>query len=295
MATLGGATFTWNAIEQDYCIIETLNCLYELCDEMSVCYGGNDGTDKLISYWISSHNKKPVRYRLINEKEWHRQEGREKLSFFSNIAIGLLQTEYTLYVQADEVVKESCAPFIRQAIETGEEAFMISRINCWQSAYSMLNVSQNRKPCSTEVIRLAKTKYRCVDDAESIGVPEVSLKFVPDIRIYHVGFVRDKHKHLTKIRHMQEKVFLWEVDKRIHDNTNGFDCWKWGFTPQDVVPIPEKLPKFIKQWADARIVDPFEPTEDGEVMAKEWMHHVQNTGGHYDPNKAWWEWAMVNQ
>lgn len=277
MATLGGVSFCWNAIEQDYNIIECLECLFELCDEVSVSYGGTDGTIHLIHQWIFSKNRsKTIHAYYITEEEWHSQQGREKLSYFSNKAIELLKTDYVYYQQGDECTHESSFPFIRQAIEEGQEGFMVTRFNLWASPYSMLEVPQNRKPCSTEVIRLTKTKYRCIGDAESIGIHDwpnvVSFKYLHDIRIYHVGFVRDKYKHLTKIKHIQEKVFLWDVDKRIHDNTDGFSPWKWGFTPKDVVPIKEKLPKFIAEWAEERCYDPFEMTVEGYAMAKEYLH-----------------------
>jgi len=296
MPTLGGSTFVYNAIAQDYNIIETLNCLYDICDEVSVAMGGDDGTIELICSWIKEatlKSSKPIISQIISESEWNEQQGREKLSYFSNVAIGNLTTDYNLYVQADEVVSEQCMPFIRQAIETGKEAFMLTRINCWQSAYTMLAVAQDRKPCSTEVIRLTKTKYRCVDDAESLGVPEVSFEFTPHIRIYHVGFVRDKDKHLTKILHMQEKVFLWEVDKRIHNNTDGFDCWKWGFDHRDVMPIKEKLPKYIRQWAQERLVPPFNDSPEGKEYAKEWVKYAY-PGQEYSED-LWWRWAKKYQ
>lgn len=279
MATLGGSTFVYNGIEQDYNFIETLECLYELCDEVSIAYGGTDGTVELFYKWYNrklliEEITKTIWVHEITEEEWHSQQGREKLSYFSNIAIGMLTTDYNFYLQSDEILHESSFPFIRQAIETGQEAFLVTRHNLWASPYTMLNVPQNRKPVSTEVIRLAKTQYRCVDDAESLGVSSLNTEFVNDIRIYHMGFVRDKNKHLVKIKHMQEKVFLWDVDKRIHDNTDGFDCWKWGFFPEDVVPIKEPLPKFIQAWAKEREVEPFKLTDHGLWMAERFLKHI---------------------
>lgn len=257
MSTLGGSTFVWNGVSQDYCFMETIKCLCELCDEVSIVCGGNDGTVERVLAWDNyREDGQKVFITIIEETLWKNEIGREKLSYFSNMAIEKLTTDYNFYLQCDEILHESSFPFIRQAIEEGQEGFMVTRFNLWSSPYKMLNVAQNRKPCSTEVLRLAKSNYRCVDDAESIGIPNwtqiVSFKYLPEIRIYHMGFVRDKYKHLTKIKHMQEEVFLWEVDKRIHDNKDGFDCWKWGFTPEDVIPITESLPKFIQQWAKER-------------------------------------------
>lgn len=297
MVTLGGSLFVWNGINQDYCFIEALDCLYELCDEIAVIHGGSDGTTELFNAWCDKKDwsNKEIQAANITQEEWDAQIGREKLSYFSNLAIDMLSTDYVFNLQSDEIIHESSFPFMRQAIEEGQEGFIVTRVNLWGSPYSMLNVRQDRKPCSTDVIRLTKTKYRCIGDAESIGLPDwtntVSFKYLVDIKIYHMGFVRDKYKHLTKIKHIQEKVFLWDVDKRIHDNTDGFNPWLWGFTPKDVVPIKEKLPKFIKEWAKERCYDPF--NEGDENIARvflsinnvmpEWRHPVLPIA-----NYVWW-------
>lgn len=245
---LGGSTFVYNAIRQDYCIIESLECLYELCDEVSIAYGGDDGTIELINNW--ARGRKGIILIPFTQDQWHEQKGREKLSYFSNLAIAALDTELVYYQQADEVTHEASFPFVRQAIAEPVEAFLVTRINLWHSPYTMLNVPQERKPCSTEVIRLAKVRNRCVNDAESLGVAYCVDNYLKDIRIYHMGFVRSKVKHLEKIRHIQDDVFLIDHDKRI-DSMTEFDSYAF-FSQDDVIPIPEPLPKFITQWAKAR-------------------------------------------
>jgi len=298
--TLGGSSFVYNGISQDYSFIETFNCIYELCDQISIAYGGTDGTNEEVYNWIRSLPSplKPIFLYPISEEEWASQQGREKLSYFSNKAIDNLTSDYNLYVQSDECVHESCANAIRQAIETDEESFFCHRLNCWASSYTVLNVSNERKPVSTHVIRLAKTKYRCVGDAESLGLmPSASPDFLNDIRIYHTGFVRDKHKHLVKIKHIQEDIFLFgEADKRIHDCVDGFDCWKFGFSPADVEPIQEKLPKFIQQWASEREVDPFKSSD--EQLACDFLIRTGNLNENIirasvteTANLIWWQWA----
>ncbi|HTJ52649.1 MAG TPA: hypothetical protein VL443_24505 [Cyclobacteriaceae bacterium] len=307
--TLGGVTMAWNAISQDYSIIECLECLYQLCDAVSISFGGDDGTTELVSKWIfdklSDRPFKPVISHYISQAQWLEQKGREKLSYFSNIAIELLNTDYFYYQQADEITHQDSFPFIRQAIETNQEAFLIHRLNCWHSAYTVLNVEHNRKPVSTHVIRLAKKQYRCIDDAESV-MASASTDFIDQIRMYHVGFVRDKDKHLVKIKNMQEEVFLFaEADRRIHDCPDGFDAWKFGFKPEDVEPIKEPLPKFIKEWAEYRLVSPFKDSDF--EMAKEWLSSMVDKNLFYDliikdqkslislANNLWWNLAKQYQ
>lgn len=161
----------------------------------------------------------------------------------------MLDTEWNFYLQADEIIHENSFPLIRNCIDLDVQAYLVSRFNLWGSPYTMLDVPQERKPCSSEVIRLAKSGFRCIGDAESLGVPNCMNG--TNIHIYHMGFVRDPVKHLEKIRHIQDDVFLIEHDKRI-DGMDKFDPWKF-FSREDVIPIPEEgLPKFIKQWAHDR-------------------------------------------
>lgn len=244
--TLGGSTFVYNGIKQDYCFIETLNCLYDLCDYVAIAYGGTDGTVKAVEDWAS--NKLNIIKIWFSEDHWHSKKGREKLSYFSNLAIEALPTDWNFYLQSDEILHENSFSSVRAAILSNTHAHLVTRYNLWGSPYTMLNVVQERKPCSTEVIRLAHSQYRCVGDAESLGVMRVSGDYLNDIRIYHMGFVRDSVKHLDKIRHIQDDIFLIDHDKRI-DGMEKFDPWKF-FTPEDVIPIPQEgLPKYIKQWA----------------------------------------------
>lgn len=253
--TLGGSTFIWNGIKQDYNFIETLECLYALCDEVSVVFGGDDGTDQKVMDWVWSKKQtsdKMIHIHWITKEEWDAQQGRTKLSYFSNIAIEKLFTDWNFYLQSDEILHEESFPFVRMAIEMEAEAFMCRRLNLWKDADHMLNVPQDRKPCSTEVIRLAKTKYRCVDDAESLGVPSVNvLEDIDLIQIYHMGFIRDEVKHLEKIKNMQVNVFLWGDYDVKAKNCDKFEPERW-FSDSDLIKIPRPLPRFIQAWADER-------------------------------------------
>lgn len=255
--TLGGSTFAWNAMKQDYCFIETLECLYELCDEIAVIHGGDDGTTEVFNEWADKKtwNGKSIQAANILKSDWDSQVGREKLSYFSNLAIAMLGTDWNFYLQADEILHEDSFPYVRQAIEDPQaDGYLIRRLNLWKDPYHMLNVPQERKPVSTEVIRLAKTRFRCVDDAESLGVTGMVgiLGDVDNMQIYHMGFVRDKVKHLEKIRHMQVEVFQWgDFDVKAKDCTE-FQPDRWFDPEKDLVPIPKPLPRFVQSWARER-------------------------------------------
>lgn len=245
MTTLGGTMFVMNGERYDYNYLETIQCLKELCDEVVVCViPTDDGTIERL------HGIEGIKLITIDEELWNATHGRERLSYFSNVAIANLTTEWNIYVQADECVHHDSFPFIRKAIETGKEAFMCTRINLWRDPYSMLKVEGSRNPCSPQVIRLAKTKYRCVGDAESIDAP-ASMEFVNDILIYHSGFVRKREVMKSKVIHMQQQVFdMADYDKRL-DEHEQFEPMDY-FEPHELVPIPKPLPKYLQKWAAER-------------------------------------------
>jgi hypothetical protein len=245
--SLGGSIMVYNAIEQDYHIRESVACLKAFCDEIVVCdCGSTDGTQFLVKEFFDDNTI------VINctNREWQKHNGREKLSFFSNLAASFLTTDYHFNLQADESVHEDSFPFIRKAIATGKDGFYVKRINLWGDSQHQLDVPLSRSPVGIQIIRLAKLGHLSIDDAESLFCQNPSNDFFNDILIYHAGFVRDNKKHLVKIRHIQDEVFQIPHDTRI-DDMEKFDPWRF-FSKEDVIPIQKPLPKFIKEWCKQR-------------------------------------------
>lgn len=246
--TLGGSLFVRNGIQYDYCFMEAVRCLQSFCDEVVVLdAGSDDGTFQELKK-LKDKNTTLVH---VGKSEWDKQKGREKLAYFTNLAAAFITSDYHFNLQADEVVHQDSFEAIREAITTGDEAFMVSRINLWGSPYKQLCVPQERKPCSTEVIRLAKPCYVSVDDAENIAAPISHYKWLDKIRIYHFGFVRNKHVMKDKIINMQQGVFqMVDHDPKLH-GMEVFD-WRAWFGEDDLQPIKEDLPVFVQQWSKER-------------------------------------------
>lgn len=248
---LAGCSFIRNGVKFDYCFIEAIKSLQQCCDHVFVVdAGSDDGTvDELKKM---EDEKTSIIY--LTKSDWDNQHGKEKLSYFSNIAINAAQDagyEYQLYIQGDELIHEKSYSEVRKAIETGAEGYMCRRINLWQSCYTQLSVSLDRMPCSVSVIRLCKTKYGCVDDAENVGVPFVDAYFEEGIRIYHMGFVRKREVMKAKITNMQVSVFgMSEPDAKLKE-CDTFNPKLW-FYDEDLKPIDEPLPKLIQNWAKER-------------------------------------------
>lgn len=249
MNKLTGVTWAYNAISQDYCLAECVESLKEFCDQVIVLDAGSlDGTVEL----VKSFADEKTRIILCDNSEWNAvfPIGKEKLSYFTNKALEKVDTEWFYYQQADEITAENSYQWIKHAINQDAEGYLITRINLWGDPYHQLNVEHHRKPCSTEIARLAKTGYWAYDDAESIGCP-ADTTYLDKIRMYHMGFVRRKDIHCEKIRHMQAEVFRVGVDPKLEGMTE-FDGRLWFDYEKDLIPIKEPLPRIIQDWAEKR-------------------------------------------
>lgn len=247
MNTLCGISMIKNASKFDYCIRESIESMLGVCDYVICAYVESEDDTLAILKSIDAPNFKIIE---LPESEWDVVEGKERLSYITNIAIQAsdnLGFSYVLYVQADEILDERSHDAIRKAINDNREAYMCRRINLWKSPYLELSVSENRLPCSNYVIRLAKVRYRAVDDAESIGA-QCNFDYAEQIKIWHFGFVRKREVMKAKIINMQEGVFGVQHDVKL-DGSELFNPDLWFNPEEDLIPISEPLPKIIENWA----------------------------------------------
>lgn len=243
--SLGGFLFIKDGDLYDYSYRESILSLLEFCDQVSVVVvESEDNTVEVVSDMALGDGRLVLTY--IPLTLWNEKQGKEKLAYFQNIAASHLETDYQYLQQADEITHESCYNTIKQAMRTDQDGFLISRINLWKDPYHRLDVPHNRKPCSTEVIRLTKTGCPTYGDGESIDA-QAQDWFCHSIRMYHMGYVRKREIHPNKIREMQGNIFQCGVDHKL-DGMEVFDSTKW-FTDEDLKPIDEPLPRIIQKWA----------------------------------------------
>lgn len=248
--TVGGAIFIKDGFKYDYNFMEAISSM-SFCDQVVICVvAGDDGT-----YEAVKRLERFPQYRVIviDDTMWNLLKGKERLNYFSNIAIANLETDWVLYVQADEVLHEDSIPFIRQAITRDNvNGFMCTRYNLWNTPYHYLTCPLDRQPCSTSVIRLARSHFRTYGDAESIAIDGfLSNEFCPKIEIFHMGFVRKRSVMKAKIINMQENIFETPHDSRL-DEDKEFNPMRY-FSKEDLSPIPKPLPKAVQQWAKERL------------------------------------------
>jgi glycosyltransferase involved in cell wall biosynthesis len=245
---LGGTLFVRNGLMYDYCTEEAVASLQALCDEVVVLdAGSDDGTDDLVRTFEDEKTK----VICLPKEEWFKQHGRYKLAYFTNLAMAALSTEWHINLQADEVIDEKSFFAIREAIEQPEaEGYFVRRVNLWGDSKHELNVGYDRLPVGKEIIRLAKTGYLSIDDAQSINAP-AEWNYLNRIKFYHMGFVRSKFKHTHKVKQMLEDIFLMGNDAKVEAMNGVFDPWVH-FSKQDIKPIQEELPVFVQEWAKER-------------------------------------------
>lgn len=247
MKTLGGSLMVCDGKKYDYCFVEAIQSLLGFCDDVVVTTFSKEDADE-----IQDRIPTTPRLRLwqLDRHRWDETHGRERLNLWTNFTKECLSTEWHFNLQADEIVHENCYQTIRMAIEKPVDGFLCRRFNLWGDPYHYLRVDHSRLPCSDYVIRLAKTRYKSCGDAESLEVQATDM-YKDAIRIYHMGFVRDRAVMPKKVLQMQQNVFEIEPDKRIvHQEV--FDPWSVDFKPQDVVPLLEPLPKVIQEWSAQR-------------------------------------------
>lgn len=244
--TLGGVIFIRNGEQYDYCYKEAIACLQEMCDKVVILdAGSDDGTAEIVQQY-EDQNTMVV---CLGKEEWDKQQGREKLAYFQNLALSFLDTDYYFLLQGDEIISEKSFDAIREAMSSGGEAFYCQRVNLWKDCNSFIKVPEIRQPCSTMIVRLARTKYKSVGDGESIEAPP-NMYFADRINIIHYGFVRNKSVMKAKVINMQENVFGIDHDPKL-DKSEIFD-WSLWFNENELSPLKEEHPKFIKEWIKSR-------------------------------------------
>lgn len=239
--------FVRNGNEFDYSYRECIESLKACCDQVVVLDAGSTDGSNVVCRSFEDYKTKVI---CLPEEAWHAQQGKEKLAYFQNEAKKHLDTDYQFLVQGDEVVHERSFGAIRDAISSGLPAFMCRRYNLWMDPWHQLNVEQNRLPCSTEVIRLAKVEFNSIGDGESYDCPNVCFDLTDQIEIFHMGFVRKSDVMKRKVIMMQEEVFLTPHDPKL-DKSDLYDPFDY-FTREDVIPIKGPLPRFIQKWVDER-------------------------------------------
>jgi len=97
---ISGFTIVRNAIKYQYPVLESIRSILPICDEFIINIGDSeDGTEDLIL------SIKDPKIRII-ENAWDFSQGKEVLSYQTNLALKECRGDWAFYLQSDEVVHE---------------------------------------------------------------------------------------------------------------------------------------------------------------------------------------------
>lgn len=255
--TLGGSMFIRNAIQFDYCVVESLNSLCAVCDKaVIVDCNSTDGTlDLLMDAQKSLPNLK-----VVKGGNWECAENHARLRMLADVAKSYLDTDWHFMLQADEVIHESSFKNIKKAIQSKKwTSYVIRRCNLFGDLdhYLKYDLPQHDKPCSDSVIRLATINWNAYGDAESLQVDPKYMGTDHNIILFHYGFVRRDANNIDKTISMQS--WFWgaesQPDQRVVEmaktGTKRYE-WEKMKTREMLAKIPLDHPKFSKAWAEER-------------------------------------------
>ena len=255
--SLGGSIFTHNAVKFDYCIREALASLCAVCDEVVVLDAeSEDETVDVLNECKNNHGN----LKVVTGVKWDCAPNYARLAMLANEAKSHLKTDWHFMLQADEVIQEISFPYIRCATtrNDGNESYFCRRLNLFGDLnhYFGYDIPHHKKPCSDVVIRLAKTKFDAIGDAESLGANSQTITNVYQelIHIFHYGFVRRDASHIDKIMNMQSWFYGpgSTPDQRVAGMTNGIYDWTLLKEKNDLTALSLSHPKFSAEWAAER-------------------------------------------
>ena len=107
---ISGFTITRNAVKFNYPVLESIRSILPLCNEFIVNVGNSeDQTLELI------RSLKDSRIKII-QNDWNMAQGKEVLSYQTNLALAQCQGDWAFYLQSDEVIHEDDLPKLHKAM-----------------------------------------------------------------------------------------------------------------------------------------------------------------------------------
>ncbi len=226
--------FIHNGIEFDYCFVEALQSLLDVCDEVSVVDAGSTDATRECLNGMAYFNGKLT----ITSAPWEPAPGNgfEWLIKLANLAREQLTTDYHFSLQADEVLHVEDYEKIRAFVDRGGLGF-IRRLNFWRDAQHWCHVG------GRDLFRLAPIQVGNVQGDGHLDSSAPGEVIHTGIHVYHYGALR-------RFEPLRKKTIEQELNV-------------WGFDTIDMFGSGKKLlSKSRKEWDDFYEADllPFEGT-----------------------------------
>lgn len=208
---VSGFTFVRNAVRFDYPVGESIQSLLPLVDELIVCLGNSDDSTENLITSIGS-----PKIRVIHSV-WDDslRSGGRVLAVETDKALRAVsaQSDWCIYLQADEVIHEEDYPSIRRAMEKyvhdpEVEGLLFDYLHFYGS-YAYIGDSRRWYRHEVRIVR-NDIRVRSFRDAQGFRIDDRKLRVKKaDARIFHYGWVKDPLKQLQK---QQQFHKLWHDD-----------------------------------------------------------------------------------
>lgn len=187
---LSGSLFVRNAIQYDYCVLESIQSLLGVCDEVVVLEcSSDDDTLKLL------RSIRSPKLRLLSDAHWECALDCARLSRLANLAKSFCSHPMHFMLQADEVIHEKSYDRIRYWCKLGNgHTVSVRRWNFYGDPFRhvKIDIPLSEKPCDDHPTRLGLSTIDALGDGESIE--KINDVLDDEIIICHYGFVRDRIK-----------------------------------------------------------------------------------------------------
>lgn len=228
--TIGGFTIVRNGVELDYPFIESISSALLLVDEFVVVVGNSeDSTVDRIRELASD------KVRII-ETDWDPalRAGGKILAKQTDIGLAALNTDWGLYLQADEILHEKDLDGIRSAADRfGADGRVDGLLFDYYHFWGYHHICQSRRAYRRE-IRMVKTgrsifSYRDAQGfrkhvANSISGAKLSVIHLKGPHIYAYSRVRSAKAELEKVKHIAR---YWHSDDYIDSKYGNVDEWDY--------------------------------------------------------------------
>ncbi len=251
---LSGLIPSRNALSQDYCLVLSVKSLLPICDEVIVSDAeSDDGTREMLAEWQAIEPK----LRVVDYK-WPDPKG--SMTWFTdwlNDLRGHAKYSSICQLDADEVLTDDpeAHRLIGKAV-AGNAALAVDRLNFVRDARSLIPEGEC---CGKFVVRIGPSDMFLASDEPHVPgeVPMLDMATIePNIRIYHLGFLRDPKAYFAKAR-VVLGAFFNEFDVRLAEAEangkppmSGMPWW------DRVVPYNGYYPEAVKKWMQARRYNP---------------------------------------
>lgn len=253
MNNLGGAVCVRNCESLDYNWIEAVCSLLGVCDKVVICDCSSEDTTRTIAEsWEKSSGGQ------IKLVDYLWTDPRGDVGWYVNwlnYARSQLDTEWSIYLDADEVLHEDSTHEVLQAVKD-KKTLICQRYNFWRDPWHLI---PDGKCCSRDVIRIGPTKFFMPSDYPDERCQEAMDAAVKStVKIMHYGFLRKREAFFKKARAVQ-RIWADDYDKRLEKAETYEGNWAEmpGITgwESELEEFKGTHPEIIKDWLKERGYD----------------------------------------